>query len=106
LLPPLYEASKFFVMDTFGIDYLIVYVFLLITLVLGLRAGGGIKDMREYALANKKFGTVALTLTFLATNIAGASVFQLLALVVNDGVIITAALLALVFPLFIFYPFL
>jgi Na+/proline symporter len=84
-------------MNYFSTDYLIVYAFLLITLVIGLRAGRGIKDMREYVLANRRFGTVALVLTFLATNIAGASVFNITALIVDDGVIITAALLALVF---------
>ncbi len=47
---------------------MIVYAFLLITLVIGLWAGRGVKDMREYALANRSFGTVALVLTFLATN--------------------------------------
>jgi Na+/proline symporter len=79
-----------------NIDLGIVLIFLLITLVIGLRAGRGIKDIREYAVANRQFGTVALTLTYLATNIAGASVFGTTALIVDDGVIITAALLALV----------
>jgi len=55
-------------MHYLSIDHLIVYAFLLITLIIGLRAGRGIKDMREYVLANRSFGTVALVLTFLATN--------------------------------------
>jgi Na+/proline symporter len=55
-------------MDYLSVDYLIIYAFLIITLVIGLRAGRGIKDMREYAVANRSFGTVALVLTFLATN--------------------------------------
>jgi Na+/proline symporter len=83
-------------MNYLSVDYLIVYAFLLITLIIGLRAGRGIKDMQEYVLANRQFGTVALTLTYLATNIAGASVFNVTALIVDDGAIITAALLALV----------
>jgi len=49
-------------------DHLIVYAFLLFTLIVGWWAGRGVKDMREYVLANKRFGTVALVLTFLATN--------------------------------------
>ena len=41
----------FISMNYFSIDYLIVYAFLAITLVMGIRAGNGIKDMKEYALA-------------------------------------------------------
>ena len=40
-------------MDTFSIDHLIIYAFLLITLVVGLRAGKGVKDIREYAIGDK-----------------------------------------------------
>ena len=57
------------------IDYLIVYAFLAITLVIGILAGSGIKDMREYAIANKMYGVVTLTLTFLATNIGSSYIF-------------------------------
>jgi Na+/proline symporter len=82
-------------MHYLSIDYLIVYAFLLITLVIGLRSGRGIKSVREYIVANKSFGTMALVLTYLATNIAGASVFNVTGVIFNDGVIITAALLML-----------
>jgi Na+/proline symporter len=78
-------------------DYLIVYVFLLITLMIGLWSGKRIKNVREYIVANKSFGTMALVLTYLATNIAGASVFNITGIIVDDGVIITAALLMLMF---------
>ncbi len=91
-------------MNYLGIDYLIVYAFLLITLIIGLRAGRGIKNMREYVLANKSFGTVALTLTYLATNIAGASIFNITGIIVDKGIIITAALLVLML-LFLFEAF-
>ena len=84
-------------MEYLSLDYLIVYAFLLITLIIGLRAGRGIKDIREYALGNRKFGTVALTLTYLATNIAGASIFNVAGVIFTEGIIITAALLLLVF---------
>jgi Na+/proline symporter len=78
-------------MNYFSADYLIVYVFLLITLVIGVRAGRGIKDVREYALANKSFGTVALVLTFLATDIAGVSVVDGAARIFSEGIIYVAA---------------
>jgi Na+/proline symporter len=63
-------------MPYFTIDYLIVYAFLAITLIIGFRAGRGIKNIREYAIANKMYGTITLTLTFLATNIGGASILD------------------------------
>ena len=40
-------------MNILSLDGLIVAAFLLITLVVGLRAGRGIKDIREYAIANR-----------------------------------------------------
>jgi Na+/proline symporter len=55
-------------MNYLSVDYFIIYAFLLITLIIGLRAGRGIKDIREYAIGNRSFGTVALVLTYLATN--------------------------------------
>jgi Na+/proline symporter len=58
----------------FSIDYLIVYAFLAITLFIGLRTGRGVKDIRDYADANKMLGTGTLILTWLATDIAGGSV--------------------------------
>ena len=74
-------------MPFLSLDYLIVYTFLLITLIMGLRAGRGIKDIREYALANKQFGTVALTLTYLATDIGGAVVVRGVGSMCADGII-------------------
>ena len=62
-------------MNYLSLDYLIVYAFLAITLFIGLRAGRGIKDIREYAVANKMFGVITLTLTFLATNIGSSYIF-------------------------------
>ena len=78
-------------MQYLSLDYMIVYAFLLITLAIGLWAGRGVKDMREYALANKSFGTVALTLTFLATDIGGASVVNGAARIFSDGIIYVVA---------------
>ncbi|MEL6152882.1 MAG: sodium:solute symporter family protein, partial [Bacteroidota bacterium] len=60
-------------MHYLSVDYLIVYAFLLITLYIGLRAGRGIKDIREYAIANKTYGTGALVLTYLATDFGGGT---------------------------------
>ncbi|MHA7878132.1 MAG: sodium:solute symporter family protein, partial [Bacteroidota bacterium] len=57
--------------------------------MIGLRAGSGIKDIREYATANKSFGTVALILTFLATNVAGESILDLAGEVNKTGIILS-----------------
>ncbi|MBX9890632.1 MAG: HD domain-containing protein, partial [Amoebophilaceae bacterium] len=54
-----------------SLDHLILYTFLIITLIVGIWAGKGIKTMREYAIANKLFGTGVLTMTMLATYIEG-----------------------------------
>lgn len=81
-------------MQYLSVDYLIIYAFLAITLFIGLRSGRGIKDIREYAIANKTFGTGALVLTLLATNIAGASVVNDAGIVFTSGIITTVSLLA------------
>ena len=84
-------------MNYFNIDYLIVYAFLLITLYIGLRAGRGIKDIREYAIANKSFGTAALVLTYLATEVGGQGVINIAGEAGTTGIIIIAAFMS--FPL-------
>ena len=59
------------------IDYFIVSIFLLITLVVGLRTGAGVKDLRTYAIGHRKFGTAALVLTYLATEVGGEGAINL-----------------------------
>ena len=86
-------------MNYFGIDHLIVYAFLIITLVIGIRAGKGIKDMREYVLANKSFGTLTLLLTFLATNIGSGTVIGAIDEIFSKGIIRTAETISAFIPL-------
>ena len=80
-------------MNYLSFDYLIVYVSLFVTLLIGLRAGRGIKDIQEYALANKMYGTIALILTFLATDVGGQGVINIAGEVGNTGIIMAIALL-------------
>ena len=61
-------------MNYFSVDYLIIYAFLIITLILGIKAGKGIDNIRTYAIGDKNFSTAALILTFLATTLAGTSI--------------------------------
>jgi Na+/proline symporter len=86
-------------MNYFGIDHLIVYAFLIITLIIGIRAGKGIKNMREYVLANKSFGTLTLLLTFLATEIGCGAVIGATNEIFSKGIIRTATTIGLFIPL-------
>src|ERR1700742_1554478 len=81
-------------MNYLSIDYLIVYAFLIISAIIGIRAGRNVMDIREYAIGNKSFTTVALALTLLATNFAGASVMNSTRYIFSSGIITTASLLA------------
>jgi len=74
-------------MNYFSIDFLIVYAFLAITLIIGWRAGRGIKNIREYALGGQSYTTLTLLLTFLATNIGGGSLIDGSAGVFSNGII-------------------
>ncbi len=76
-----------------GLDALVVVAFLLITLIIGLRAGRGIKDIREYATANKMYGVITLTLTFLATNIGSSYIFLGAGEAFREGIINAVATL-------------
>lgn len=82
-------------MNYLGTDYLIVYAFLFITLFIGLRAGRGIKDLRDYALANKTYSTFAIVLTYLATNIGGGTILGGTKEVFTNGIIATAAMMGM-----------
>jgi solute:Na+ symporter, SSS family len=74
-------------MPSLDIDVLIVGSFLLLTLVLGLWAGAGVRDMRECAIANKQFGTGVLTMTILATYITGSKGVGYVGYVFDDGIL-------------------
>jgi Na+/proline symporter len=74
-------------MNYFSIDYLIVYAFLGITMSIGIRAGKGIKDVRDYILANKTFGKWAILLSYLATAISGGAVLSTVEQVYAEGII-------------------
>jgi Na+/proline symporter len=69
------------------VDGLIVSSFLLLTLAVGLWSGRGVKNMREYAVANKQFGTGVLTMTMLATYITGSQGIGYVGYVFDDGIL-------------------
>ena len=65
----------------------IVGGFLLTTLALGLYAGRGIKDFKEYALGNRRFSDLTLVLTFIATWIGGGSIIGATSEVYKIGIL-------------------
>ena len=74
-------------MNYFSIDAIIVYAFLLITLVVGLWAGRNVKTIQEYAIANRAYGTGILTMTMLATFITGSQAIGYVGYVFDDGIL-------------------
>lgn len=75
-------------MQYFSIDSLVVYAFLAITLIIGLRAGRGITNIREYAIANKMYGTGVLTITFLATYFEGHNIISIQKSILSHGLVL------------------
>ena len=68
-------------------DKLIVVIFLLVTLIIGIKAGKNIKTVKDYALANYRYGFIPLILTFLATMIGGDDTTGDLAEFFDNGII-------------------
>ncbi len=81
----------------FSIDAIIVYVFILITLIVGLRAGQVVKDIKEYAIGNRKFGTIGLLCTYLATVFSGPTILSQTGLVYAGGIMGIFAICGFIF---------
>lgn len=58
-------------MSFLGLDAIIVYAFLAITLVVGLFYSGGVKSLRDYAVGHGEFSSVVLFATLSATIVGG-----------------------------------
>lgn len=71
----------------FSLDHWVVYIFLSITLLVGIWVGRDVKDLREYAIANRIYGTGVLTITFLATSIGGSTIIGTTGNVFRDGIL-------------------
>lgn len=74
-------------MYNLNIDNIIVIIFLIITFIVGLRASKHIKDIAEYAIGNKVFGSGILTITILATYITGSKGIGYAGYVFDDGIL-------------------
>ncbi|OJW71472.1 MAG: hypothetical protein BGO68_03715 [Candidatus Amoebophilus sp. 36-38] len=73
-------------MNYLSIDAIIVYTFLLITLLVGLRAGRNVKTIKQYAIADKTYGTGVLAITMLATYLTGSQAIGYAGHVFDNGV--------------------
>jgi SSS family solute:Na+ symporter len=78
-------------MQYLSIDYIIVYAFLAISLFIGLRAGRGIKNIKEYAVGHGTYTTAILLFTFLATDIGGGMTLDAIRDAFQNGIIRTIA---------------
>ena len=68
-----------------NLDIAIVVGFLIVTLVVGLGHGKGIKNIKDYALGGRNFSTGALVATLVATWIGGSAFFIDLSKTYSDG---------------------
>ncbi|MCG8340783.1 MAG: sodium:solute symporter family protein, partial [Cytophagales bacterium] len=75
----------------FTLDHIIVYLFLLATLLVGWYVGRNNKTIDDYAIGGRTFGLAVLVMTFLATQIGGATTIGFAGHVFSDGIIMLAA---------------
>lgn len=64
-----------------------VWAFLLLTLVVGLYVSRGATTFREYAVGNKRFGTISLVATILATTFGGGSIIREVPNIYDQGIV-------------------
>lgn len=84
-------------MNYLMVDSLIVFVVLSLIFTIGWWAGKGIEDIRAYAVGHKTFGSAALVLTFLATEVGGQGVVNIAGEAGTIGIIVIVAFLS--FPI-------
>ena len=84
-------------MSYFSIDFLIVYGFLFTIFLAGWWSGRGVRNIRAYALGNRTFGTAALVLTFLATEVGGQGAINLAGEIGTIGIIVLVTFLSFPF---------
>src|SRR3569832_1625479 len=81
-------------MSYLSVDYLIVYGLLLVIAIIGWQAGRGVTTMRDYALGHRTFGSAALVLTFLATEVGGQGAINLAGEIGTTGIIVLLTFLS------------
>lgn len=74
-------------MDASNLNIYVVGGFLLFNLVVGIVAGRGIKDIKDYAVANRSYGVGVISITFLATYFEGDNIFHAQKGILSHGLI-------------------
>lgn len=64
-----------------------IFLYLFVILLLGLYFSRGVSTMRSFAIADKKFGTVVLLMTFLATSLGAGSTVGDTAKIIRAGIV-------------------
>ncbi|CCM10322.1 Putative uncharacterized protein [Cardinium endosymbiont cEper1 of Encarsia pergandiella] len=77
------------------LDHIIVYIFLLVTFLIGLFQGKALKNMEEYTIAHKMYGVIPLVATYLATDIGAGSILSDASAVFNKGIIVNISISSL-----------
>ena len=72
-------------------DHVIVYLFLLVTLLVGWYVGRKNKTINDYALGRRSFSISVLAMTYVATMLGGATTIGLSSRVFSDGIIMFVA---------------
>lgn len=70
---------------------ILTIIYLLGMLVIGVFAGKDCKNVKDYSIANKKYGTFILVMTFLATSFGVGSVVGDMSKILEDGIIFPIA---------------
>ncbi|MCC2646722.1 MAG: sodium:solute symporter family protein [Rickettsiaceae bacterium] len=60
-----------------NVEFIMVFFYLTLTLVLGLWSGRNVKNMTDYAVGGRNFSTQTLVMTICATNIGGSTIISL-----------------------------
>lgn len=61
-------------MNLFTVDHIIVYIFLAITLAVGIYYSRGIQTVKSYAIADKQYNPTILAITLIASMIGGGAI--------------------------------
>ncbi|MEQ9116443.1 MAG: ATP-binding protein [Rickettsiales bacterium] len=69
------------------LDYLVVSIYLLVTLTVGFWKGSGLKSLKDYAVANVHYSTFAIVATLCATLMGGGTTFGIAEKVYKYGLV-------------------
>lgn len=92
-------------MNSSTVGLYIVGAFLFFNLIIGLLAGRNVKDIRDYAVGDKKYNTGALIMTYFATAFTGSNLFRSLKSFAMYGVAPFAGTIGVVISCIVRYCF-